>query len=196
MKSVVYSIGFILINLAFSASAQDTLYHFWFNAQSKSQIDKLSTAISIDNVDGTRVDAYANRKEFEVFKSFNLPYSFITESKSTKALTMATTIADMANWDRYPTYEVYEQMMQNFAQNYPEICQLVEIGTLASGRKLWAVKISDQVENSWDPEPSRSCSRSASRWKCLARRDPIYDVLRGESPVFIGCKFPQRGRSS
>ncbi|HAN00619.1 MAG TPA: hypothetical protein DCQ26_18650 [Marinilabiliales bacterium] len=153
MKSVVYSIGFILINLAFSASAQDTLYHFWFNAQSKSQIDKLSTAISIDNVDGTRVDAYANRKEFEVFKSFNLPYSFITESKSTKALTMATTIADMANWDRYPTYEVYEQMMQNFAQNYPEICQLVEIGTLASGRKLWAVKISDQVENSWDPEP-------------------------------------------
>ncbi|MBR6441226.1 MAG: hypothetical protein IKS44_04170, partial [Bacteroidales bacterium] len=32
----------------------------------------------------------------------------------TKALTMATTVEEMAGWDHYPTYEVYVAMMQGY----------------------------------------------------------------------------------
>ncbi len=153
MKSVFFCIGFLIICSSFSAHAQDSLYHFWFNAQNKPQIDKLSKFISIDNVVGTRVEAYANQKEFDSFLTLNLAYTIFKESKSSKALTMATTIDEMTLWNCYPTYEVYEQLMHNFALSHPEICQLVEIGRLSSGRRLLAVKISDQVDNDWEAEP-------------------------------------------
>ncbi|HKK40418.1 MAG TPA: M14 family zinc carboxypeptidase [Cryomorphaceae bacterium] len=43
----------------------------------------------------------------------------------------------------YPTYGLYEQMMLDFALDYPEICRYELIETLPSGRKLMAVVISD-----------------------------------------------------
>lgn len=46
----------------------------------------------------------------------------------------------------YPTYDVYEQMMLDFTIKYPDICQLVNIGTLNSGRKLLAIQISDSLD--------------------------------------------------
>jgi hypothetical protein len=52
----------------------------------------------------------------------------------------------------YPTYGLYEQMMLDFAADYPEICRYEEIGTLPSGRKLMAVVISDNV-NDEENEP-------------------------------------------
>ena len=45
-------------------------------------------------------------------------------------------------WDFYPTYEAYLGMMQQFAIDYPEICQLKNLGTLSSGREIIALKIS------------------------------------------------------
>ena len=58
----------------------------------------------------------------------------------------------MKDWDVYPTYDAYVSMMNEFAANYPELCELHEIGTTVNGRKLLAVKISDHV-NSKEPEP-------------------------------------------
>jgi murein tripeptide amidase MpaA len=66
---------------------------------------------------------------------------------------MAGTVAEMLNWDRYPTYEVYVEMMETFAADYPEICELELIGFTTDGRKLLAVKISDNVtEDEAEPE--------------------------------------------
>ncbi len=38
-----------------------------------------------------------------------------------KSLLMASTIEEMADWNRYPTYETYVNMMQQFATHFPEI---------------------------------------------------------------------------
>ena len=46
----------------------------------------------------------------------------------------------------YPTYETYEQMMFDFENAYPEICKVVNIGTLNSGRKILAVQIGDKLD--------------------------------------------------
>ncbi len=53
-----------------------------------------------------------------------------------KAVTMATTIDEMASWDRYPTYDVYVEMMSRFAINYPEICRLDTIGFSVDNRMI------------------------------------------------------------
>ncbi|HOZ30377.1 MAG TPA: M14 family zinc carboxypeptidase [Bacteroidales bacterium] len=126
--------------------------YFKFKAN-PSEIETYSKILSIDNFDGKNVFAYANKKEFEKFlatgKEFSLVESYYFQSK---ALTMATTLEQMANWDRYPTYEVYVEMMQKFAADYPDICVLDTIGYSVQGRLLLVVKISDNV-NEQEAEP-------------------------------------------
>ena len=43
----------------------------------------------------------------------------------------------MASWDRYPTYETYVAMMQQWAQEYPAICTLDTIGTSYRAALFW-----------------------------------------------------------
>lgn len=63
-----------------------------------------------------------------------------------KSLLMASTIEEMSDWNRYPTYETYVAMMQQFATNFPEICHLDTIGVSIDNRLILCVKISDNVE--------------------------------------------------
>ena len=51
-----------------------------------------------------------------------------------------------AQWDKYPTYPAYKDMMEKFGTDYPELCKIVEIGESVQGRKLLAAKISDNVD--------------------------------------------------
>ncbi|HOY31232.1 MAG TPA: M14 family zinc carboxypeptidase [Bacteroidales bacterium] len=131
-----------------------------FNISSKSLIDeRLTHILSIDYVKtlngglGYEVRAYANQHEFQQFLAENIPYVIIPKVQA-KALTMAATVAEMANWDRYPTYSVYEQMMANFASNYPALCDIDTIlsATPSGNYKILVAKISDNV-NSAENEP-------------------------------------------
>lgn len=131
-----------------------------FNVDTKAQINKDFTHImSIDHVkelpygQGYEVRAYANSEEFQEFLTRNIPYEIIPKSIP-KALTMATTVSQMANWDRYPTYSVYEQMMANFADNFPALCDIDTIlsPTPSGNYKILVAKISDNV-NTAENEP-------------------------------------------
>ncbi|PKP02023.1 MAG: hypothetical protein CVU11_13400 [Bacteroidetes bacterium HGW-Bacteroidetes-6] len=124
-----------------------------FNVNSKTQINEdLTNIISIDNVkelangQGYEVIAYANAQEYQAFLSRSIPYEIIQKS-APKALTMATTVAEMASWDRYPIYSVYEQMMVNFANTYPAICDIDTIlsSTPSGNYRILVAKISDNV---------------------------------------------------
>lgn len=46
-------------------------------------------------------------------------------------------------WDAYPTYEAYETMMHQFADEHPDRCTYMELGTLASGRKLMFCRLNN-----------------------------------------------------
>jgi hypothetical protein len=59
---------------------------------------------------------------------------------------MALDLTEAKSFQKYPTYEQYLQMMQDFATDYPTICRLDTFGTSEEGRLLLALKISDQVE--------------------------------------------------
>lgn len=134
------------IALCGSIAAQGELYHFKFAEKSKQKINGVLTqTISIDKVVGDTIYAYANTSEFEKFKALGYSYQIIPRAIPTKALTMATTIEQMANWDRYPTYEVYRALLKKFEADYPNLCKLDTIGTSINGRKLYVVKISGNV---------------------------------------------------
>jgi hypothetical protein len=58
---------------------------------------------------------------------------------------MALDLGEAKSFQKYPTYDQYVQMMQDYATAYPSICRLDTFGTSVEGRLLLALKISDNV---------------------------------------------------
>lgn len=73
------------------------------------------------------------------------------ETTESKAIMMAETVDEMASWDRYPTYETYVAMMQQWAASYPGLCRLDTIGTSLMGRLILAL----HIEGSHDTDNQR-----------------------------------------
>ncbi|MCD4773149.1 MAG: T9SS type A sorting domain-containing protein [Bacteroidales bacterium] len=133
--------------------------YFKFNIDSKKEINSLTKIISIDNVINNEVFAYANRSEFKKFLKLNIDYSLLTSPgdliKNPKMLSLQDYLNsdDIDDWDYYPTYEAYEAMMYQFETDYPDICKIVNIGILPSGRNLLIAKITDSLlANENEPE--------------------------------------------
>ena len=150
---------FFFIFSAFSQNEIDSLFnkqseiYFKFNILSRSEINTLTRIISIDNVKGNQVFAYANKKEFLKFLQLKYTYTILKHPSSLINPKMYDKSKKGSyNWNAYPTYQAYEAMMYQFATNYPSLCKLDTIGILASGRKLLAVKISNNI-NTIENEP-------------------------------------------
>lgn len=73
----------------------------------------------------------------------NRPDAFdpVPDTLNPKAVVMATTLEEMDSWDRYPTYTVYLDMMQRFADTYPDLCHIDTIGRSVTGRLILSLYI-------------------------------------------------------
>ena len=135
--------------------AQSNEYYLSIKIDSRSDIDKLTQIVSIDNVKEKYVIAYANDNELEKLKKTDFQFELLEHpsKQSAKAIVMATTVEQMANWDRYPTYDVYNQLMVNFVNNYSELCILDTIGTSVQNRNILSLQITSNIdENKPKPE--------------------------------------------
>ncbi len=151
MKKLL-TISILLILFIIQSNAQS--HRFKFQVQDKNDLIKITQIISIDNYKDNTVWAYANDKEFAEFAKLGYKIEELPlHDNQAKVINMATTVAEMANWDRYPTYDVYVQMMQDFATNYPDLCKLDTIGYSQNNRLVLVLKISDNVNtNEAEPE--------------------------------------------
>jgi len=130
--------------------------YFTFNIGSPMELESLTRIISIDNVHGVEVFAYANKKEFKEFLALGYAYtilphpgSLLTEDQLRPA---GSGESPLTFWNYYPTYQEYLDFMYDFAASYPEICKVISIGTSVNGKAIIAVKISDNV-NEQEAEP-------------------------------------------
>ncbi|MCK9163053.1 MAG: M14 family zinc carboxypeptidase [Bacteroidales bacterium] len=105
-------------------------------------LNLLAHTISLDYPKGNNWLGYVNEKQYNNFLALNLKHSFFEEQNNSKALTMALTMAQMNDWNRYPTYEVYDSIMRRFAQAYPSICKLDTIGFSNNNRLILGLRIS------------------------------------------------------
>lgn len=141
--------------LPFKGQTQIVEYYFRFTEPNRNAVNTTITrTVSIDNIKGDTIYAFANQQELDAllklgYKVETLP---LPSTLSAKSIVMASTVAEMANWDRYPTYEVYRDLMKKFEADYPNLCKLDSIGTSINGRKLYVLKISDNVLSD-EPEP-------------------------------------------
>ena len=133
--------------------------YFKCRIQDKEMIHTLTRIISIDNVKGNELFAYANKKEFSEFLRYKLtitilpdPGSLLKESElnpfgSGSHLKNGETI-----WNFYPTYDDYVNYMAGFATAYPAISKLDTIGYSVQGRMILVLKISNSI-NQDEAEP-------------------------------------------
>ena len=117
---------------------------FKFVEPDKDKVNQLSEIISIDRLHNDTVTAYANKEEFTAFAALSYPYHIYSKPEQ-KYVNMATTLADMFDWDKYPTYDVYLELMQYYADNYPNICKLDTIGTSVKGRLILSMQLSTRL---------------------------------------------------
>lgn len=156
-----FSLVALMLVLCNGIVAQPLEYHFSFPLSGTVSLDSLSQMISIDKIDGGMVWAYASPKEMRAFRRTGIEYELCPDKSASKlTYKMAKTVGDMQNWDRYPTYAVYDSMMRKFANDYPSICKLEVVGTLKSGRQLLSVKISSDVDNDNTTKPELLCTGS------------------------------------
>ena len=119
-------------------------FYFNFEIDDIQQLNKIANIISIDNVDGNKITAYANNKQYERFLTLGIETTLLTPPSMLENHKMfdGRTRAEY-DWDQYPTYEAYEAMMEEFSEDYSEYCTLIDLGTLNSGRKLLVARINN-----------------------------------------------------
>lgn len=156
MKKRFLFVILLLVSVCVSAQEKDldammqqrNEYYFSFKLNADDDLSKIARTISVDKVDGDVVVAYANNLNFMEFNKLGhditllTPPSLIEEHRMFDGNSRAT-----YEWDSYPTYEAYEEMMFDFAQNHPDKCEIITLGTLSSNRKILVAHINNGVSD-------------------------------------------------
>lgn len=152
-------INIIIFNSLFSSEIQrnqnfiDSIFqnkgevYFKFNINSKNEIVSLTNIISIDNINKNIVFAYANKSEFQEFLNLNFSFEILPSpgKKINPKMLNDFNKETLNDWDYYPTYELYLEIMNAFQTEYPELCTNLNIGYSVDGRRLLFAKISLNV---------------------------------------------------
>lgn len=140
-------------------AAQSGQVYFKFKTPTREELRELSRLISIDNVTPDSVFAYANESQFDHFRTLGYDYVILPNPGSLIVPRMAETREEILEWDSYPTYEAYVDMMYRFATDYPDLCVVGNIGFTVEGREILFAGISANIHAEEDePEVMYSSS--------------------------------------
>ncbi len=107
-------------------------------------IDKLG--ISIDNVNQNSIRVYVSKAEFELLKKMGFDIVLIPDEAKIYADQLWETTKNTDDpMNEYYSIDEYNAFMQQTAQQYPEICQLINAGNSVQERPIWFLKISDNA---------------------------------------------------
>ena len=98
-------------------------------------------------------------------------------SKDITTSHMATTLQEMLRWNKYPTYEVYTQLLQHFQDSFPNLCQIDTILATTPHpdlpHSIFAIHISNTLGQS-TTKPAFLYSSTMHGWEVVC----YYTVLR------------------
>jgi hypothetical protein len=144
MNKILIITALVLLSLPLVAGEWNQ-YYFRFEVRDTAQIASLTKLISIDKVAGKQVWAYANDREWELFSRLGYEPQILPSPAGLHPAAMAASLSELREWDTYPTYDAYVAMMNSFAADHPDLCQIVNAGTTVDGRSILIARISDNV---------------------------------------------------
>jgi len=142
----------LILMFTFIPQAKASETYFKFEYESRKQLEDLSRIISIDNVKGDTVFAFANDEELANFKAKGYSYEILPHPNTLTTVRMADDKDLILDWDVYPTYTGYLTIMNDFETDYPNLCQVENIGYTVEGRQILFAKLSANV-NTEENEP-------------------------------------------
>lgn len=150
MKKVSFIISVLLLfSIVLFAQPENSpiIYVKITNVTSSQLTDLQSRNIDIENVK-KKNEVYAYVTKYQYDQLINLGYQIeaIPDRAKMYADSLWSATHNSSNpLDAYHTYNELTTELQNFSQQYPEICLLASIGKSVRGRDLWMMKISDHV---------------------------------------------------
>ena len=112
-------------------------YYFSLPVGQRAEIEAINRLCSVDQTDGRTVICYANQQQYEnLLKQGYQPTLMTPPSMLEEAVMWDGSDRASYEWDSYPTYEAYENMMFQFATDHPDHCEIITLGTLPSQRKI------------------------------------------------------------
>ncbi len=128
--------------------------YFTFKKPSPTKLANLAELLSIDKIVNEQVYAYANRQTFTTFESQQIIYTvLIPPGLAAKGIVMSDYSGKGPyNWDTYPTYSGYLNLMKKFEEDYPQFVKIYNLGKSVRGRDILIAKVSDNV-NRKESEP-------------------------------------------
>ncbi len=121
-----------------------------FRIQTRGELATLDRFLSIDDVRGLEVRAYASPAALKRLTELGYVWEVLPDPGLNPDARMdLAERAPSGLWDSYPTYAGYVAMLQGYATNYPQLARLVEIGNTTNTvrpHKLLALKISDNPD--------------------------------------------------
>ncbi|WP_250437350.1 M14 family zinc carboxypeptidase [Hanstruepera flava] len=134
---------------------------FSFVIDDVSELRQLTSQMSILNFDPStnRVYAWANTNQFRKFQRLGIEFTIDRTENEAHGIVMSNELPASSQrgpypltfpLTAYPTYADYALQMQEFANNHPNICELVDIGGTTEGvaggdKRLLFIKLSDNV---------------------------------------------------
>ncbi len=118
-------------------------YYFSLTVSKPAEIQAISDICSVDGTDGKTVIAYANQRQYDNLIQRGYQPTLMTPPSMREIPVMHDASRGTYDWDAYLTYGEYEAMMQQFATDHPDRCTYIDLGTLASGRKLMGARLNN-----------------------------------------------------
>ena len=123
-------------------------YYFTLSVQQPSEIQAINQLCSVDKIDGETVVCYANQRQYDNL----LKQGYQPALQTPPSMLEEVAMWDGSNraeydWDSYPTYSAYEDMMFQFATDHPDKCEIITLGTLPSGRKILVAHLNNGTGN-------------------------------------------------
>ncbi len=115
-----------------------------FKYTDREQLDLIPRNIPVTRVKDSYAWAKVSAFALKDMAAFPYPYEVI-ENQFAKAVQSALSVGEAMNWDKYPTYQQYDTIVHKLEEDYPGLCHVEVIGESVEGRKIYALKISDNV---------------------------------------------------
>jgi len=139
-------------------SADERPVRIHLTVADRAEIAVLTRLVSIDDVRGLEVWAYASPRQLEALTKAGYAWDDAPEVRNPELLASCPAGWDTnpaRTWDCYPTYAQYVGFLQYETTNHPSIARLVDLGPTTNTvrpHRLYAVKITDNP-NAAEDEP-------------------------------------------
>lgn len=119
------------------------------NLKGNSAKEFLTLNFSVSYIKGDIAGVRISPLSLELFIQQKYEYT-IVETPDIKGIIGHADLKGVLQWDTYPAYDQYLEIMKDFTDKYPSLCRLDTIGVSIYGKLVLALKISDNAASDED----------------------------------------------